>query len=216
MTQHNPTFSKPTRQHDRGTLRSVALLGLLAGLSALAAQPVAAQIIPPGCGPYSGLPLPAGWSLDDHSLDPVPLGVIGGAPFVVPAVANRLTIGTQFGDHIQGNAVDDVICGLGGDDVLMGGSGDDELYGEDGEDELWGEANSDFLSGGPLDDLLYGDDPANTNLFDTVDVLQGGQGNDDLFGGRFGDILRGGPGASDFGDGEAGGDSCTGIETGPC
>jgi hypothetical protein len=195
---------------------SAITVALLAPLS----QPASAQavvIVPPGCGSYSGLPLPAGWSLDDHSASAVPLGNIFGAPFIVPAVFGRITVGTQFADHIQGNnGNNDVICGLDGDDWIKGGAGDDQLFGGAGFDVLWGEANSDLLSGGDDDDDLYGDDPANSNLFDTFDTLQGGEGDDRLLGGRGFDILRGGPHVvGDCGDGEAGGASHAGLESGP-
>lgn len=176
-------------------------------------------LVPPGCGSYSGQPLPPGWTLDDHSNDAVALGDILGAPHRVAAVFGMITIGTPYPDHIQGNAVDEVICGLDGYDWIKGGSGDDEIFGGLGADSLSGEEGSDFLSGGPDGDVLFGDDSVGSHSgpggFDLADTIQGGDGDDYLYGGAGSDILRGGAN-SDYADGGVGADTCTGTENGPC
>jgi hypothetical protein len=55
----------------------LAFTGALATTPTGSAGAAAAEIVvPPGCGTYSNQPLPAGWSLDDHSGDAVPIGDI--------------------------------------------------------------------------------------------------------------------------------------------
>jgi Ca2+-binding RTX toxin-like protein len=68
-------------------------------------------------------------------------------------------IGSTFGDHITGDANDNVLEGGDGDDVLDGGAGSDTLY------------------GGAGDDLLRGGPPANTSDW-PYDYLDGGTGRD--------------------------------------
>jgi len=212
------------RNRRRLAVLFAAALATSAGL-ALAAQPAAAAtpvIVPAGCGAYSGLPVPAGWTLDDHSQDGQALGNILGAPHQVGLVFGTITIGTPFADHIQGNnitgsAVDEVICGIDGEDWIKGGSGNDEIFGGVGADSLWGEEGGDLLSGSTESDVLYGDDFNNSHgNLDLADTLQGGAGNDFMYGGAGPDLLKGGPDV-DFGDGQGGADTCTfATENGPC
>jgi Ca2+-binding RTX toxin-like protein len=208
--------SKPSRILRRRPAQLAAALAITAGLSLAGAQPAAAQqlvLVPPGCGSLSGTMVAVN-TLDDHSGDPGPLGTQA-VPHQVAANNGMITVGTQFGDFIQGNAVNETICGLGGVDTLKGGSGDDDIFGGNDGDIMWGEANADLLSGGEQIDSIFGDDPGNTHGgFDGVDTIQGGNGNDTLRGGASNDIVKGGQG-TDFGDGQGGTDSCTGVETGP-
>lgn len=194
-----------------------AALAIAAGIAMVAAQPASAQAlvpVPPGCGSLSGTMVLA-TTLDDHSADTVPLGSIA-VPHQVAANNGMITVGTSFGDVIQGNAVNETICGLGGGDTLKGGSGDDDVFGGDGVDVLWGEANADLLSGGQGIDAIFGDAPGGpAGGFDGVDTIQGGTENDTLRGGASNDIIRGGQGGNDFGDGEGGTDTCTAVESGP-
>lgn len=210
------TVATPARNRYRPAHIGAAF-ALAAGIALAAAQPASAQVlvpVPPGCGSLSGTMVPAN-TLDDHSADAGPLGSIA-APHQVAANNGMITVGTQFVDVIQGNAVNETICGLGGGDTLKGGSGDDDIFGGTGLDILWGEANADLLSGGEDIDAIFGDDPALSNGgFDGVDTIQGGNGNDTLRGGASNDIIRGAQGGNDFGDGQGGTDSCTGVESGP-
>ena len=50
-----------------------------------------------------------------------------------------------FGDHLIGDAADNVLIGLAGDDVLEGGDGGDSLQGNDGNDTMTGGAGSDLF-----------------------------------------------------------------------
>lgn len=231
MKKHNfrsviatPELMRTVPSNSRRTVHLAAAFALSSGLVAVvAAQPASAVVIvPPGCGSYSGQPLPAGWTLDDHSTDAYPLGdVLNDVPHLVGLTFGTITIGTQYSDYIQGNnitgsAVDEVICGLNGDDWLKGGSGNDEIFGGEGFDVLWGQEGGDLLSGGKRVDVLDGDDPTNSHgNLDLADTIQGGDHDDFLDGGAGNDILRGGSGTDDA-DGGNGADTCTGTETGPC
>ncbi|WP_159596124.1 putative Ig domain-containing protein [Hydrogenophaga sp. BPS33] len=134
-------------------------------------------------------------------------------------------------DILEGEAGDDTVIGGGGADHLLGGDGDDELYGDSdakrplhgshhgqdvlsggqGDDLLVGGGADDSLSGGVGDDLLFGDDISSQQgayaidtAFHGVDHLQGGDGNDGLWGGGKGDTLHGGKGDDELqGDGDA-------------
>ncbi len=138
----------------------VAGFALAAGVAVAGAPPASARIllvpVPPGCGNLSAT-MVLSTRLDDHSADPGPLGVVGGAPFQVPAAADRITVGTAFVDHIRGNGVSETICGLGGGDTLEGGAG-----------------GVDVIFDGP--DTIHGNEPG--------DIIEGGQGANSLFGGQ--------------------------------
>jgi hypothetical protein len=201
-----------TKRLNGAKCRRITLMFLIP--LAIAAHPAAAAaqvIVPAGCGSFSNQPVPAGWGFADFSGSNVPLG--GASPHVFAPTGNPIIIVlTRFSDHVQGSTDPEVICGGPGADVINGGDGDDELHGNAGSDTLSGQAGSDFLSGEANSDELHGNDPLNSNAnFDRSDVLHGGDGDDFLFGGGFGDELRGGPG-TDSGDGQAGNDSCFGIE----
>ncbi|MNF64134.1 Hemolysin, chromosomal [compost metagenome] len=99
-------------------------------------------------------------------------------------------IGSDFGDSITGNVLDnilsggsgdDLLFGLGGKDTLVGGTGNDQLDGGSGNDTLLGESGNDTLIGG------LGND-----------ILQGGDGNDLLNGGTGSDTITGGAGSDTF------------------
>jgi Ca2+-binding RTX toxin-like protein len=66
--------------------------------------------------------------------------------------------------------------GTDGGDFLMGTKGSDELVGRGGNDWIEGRAGKDVISGGPGGDTLI-DGPLREGA---VDVLAGGDGNDDL------------------------------------
>lgn len=194
----------------------LAVFGIaaMAPLLAVGVQPASASVsalvpVPANCGPYSGTLVPAN-TLDDHSNDSSPLGTTAVAYQVT--APGLITVGTRFGDHIQGSSGVDVICGLAKGDFILGGGGADEIYAGGGADTVFGEEAGDFVSGGPGLDFLYGDDETNSHTnFDGSDTLQGGSQSDELYGGSFGDTLNGGSGA-DFGDGDAGPDTCLAVE----
>ena len=193
----------------------VAAVTLTSGAALATFQPAAATpvVVPPGCGSYSGNALPAGWTLDDFSGG----GAVGTAskPYVVPATANVITVGSRFADYIDGNEVDEVICGGNGGDIISGNGGDDEIHGDNGPDVLMGEEDSDFVGGGGDKDYVYGDDDTDSSgNLDFDDTLQGGDNADHLFGGAGEDDIAGGNGKNDVGDGETDGGTCdVAVET---
>src|SRR5207247_494810 len=103
----------------------------------------------------------------------------------------------------------DGIDGQGGDDVLDGGSGGDQLFGGSGKDTA---DYSDRSAGvvvrldGAANDGEAGEAD---NVHNDVEVVQGGDGNDVLYGNDSPNTLRGGPGA-DYLDAAGGSDSLYG------
>ena len=80
-----------------------------------------------------------------------------------------------------------LLLGGAGQDSLLGGTGNDTLDGGDGDDaRLEGDAGNDSISGGAGNDNLKGEDGD--------DSLDGGTGNDSLYGGAGNDMLSGGAG----------------------
>ncbi|WP_254924815.1 retention module-containing protein [Aeromonas sp. A35_P] len=130
------------------------------------------------------------------------LSLLPDAPFTVDygdsvsAVNVTLTstqghaIGSDFGDSITGNSLDN---------ILSGGDGDDLLYGMGGNDTLVGGSGNDVLDGGSGNDTLYGES-GNDTLIGGIgnDILQGGDGNDLLIGGLGSDTMTGGAGSDTF------------------
>ncbi|MFQ2263929.1 DUF5801 repeats-in-toxin domain-containing protein, partial [Aeromonas dhakensis] len=130
------------------------------------------------------------------------LSLLPDAPFTVDyedsvsAVNVTLTstqghaIGSDFGDSITGNSLDN---------ILSGGDGDDLLYGMGGKDTLVGGSGNDVLDGGSGNDTLYGES-GNDTLIGGIgnDILQGGDGNDLLIGGLGSDTMTGGAGSDTF------------------
>jgi len=136
-------------------------------------------------------------------------------------------VATNLGDYVVGSSENDTIEGRHGSDLIYGGDGDDHIYGDqlsyrasggvdtiyggNGNDVIWGnvvygergvdrlhsphpgtrnQPVAGYLNGGKGDDYLYG----NRNN----DTLIGGDGDDWLEGMRGGDIMDGGRGADKF------------------
>jgi Ca2+-binding RTX toxin-like protein len=105
-------------------------------------------------------------------------------------------------DATEATSGDDVLDGGTGDDFLFGNAGNDTLYGGEGADNLQGQAGSDVLEGDAGNDFLYGDGIYEfqgeffVNLFDdgALDILRGGDGDDQLDAGAGDDVLDGGAG----------------------
>jgi Ca2+-binding RTX toxin-like protein len=64
--------------------------------------------------------------------------------------------GTDEGDILRGNSLDNDIWGMLGDDRISGFGGNDELFGMNGDDKLYGGYGNDLLSGGRHDDYMAG------------------------------------------------------------
>jgi RTX calcium-binding nonapeptide repeat (4 copies) len=173
-------LSRPQRRPVRAVLTLLGPGALLAALI-VNAPPASAQVViaPPGCGIYSGQPIPAGYTVIDLSLLGCGVGTTA-SPYVVPVANQLFVIGTQCRDVIHGNGVGQIICGRGGPDDIQGGGGNDELFGGDDDDLVEGMSGSDLVAGNNGDDELYGEDAAGIIIFagNTDDVLKGGDGFD--------------------------------------
>jgi len=97
-------------------------------------------------------------------------------------VKNKLLMGTENGDIVNGGQGHDVLYGGDGNDTLNGGNGNDFLVGGRGEDTLFGDLGNDILIGGAGSDILNGGYGKNTYVFnrgDGNDVIVGYNENDD-------------------------------------
>ena len=116
-------------------------------------------------------------------------------------------VGTGGADSLAGTAQDDVIYGAPGNDTIAGATGDDDVSGQSGDDQIMGDDGSDDLAGGTGSDTLQGGNEADAlyaaerGVFvfgsfgdgvDTRNLLEGGGGNDTLFGAEGRDTLLGG------------------------
>lgn len=97
--------------------------------------------------------------------------------------SHEVLSGTDFNDYLDSGDGDDTVYGGKGNDILIGNGGSDHLYGEDGNDILYGAGGTagadvaDFLDGGAGDDYIYGGQNAGA-----TEVLIGGSGNDHIYG----------------------------------
>jgi len=118
-------------------------------------------------------------------------------------------LGTKYADTIYGNKGDDKIFAGTGNDYVYGGSGEDEIYGETGDDVLNGDSGNDKLDGGYGKDTLNGGEGndilnysikingissesykgvvQHSNTSNYGDILDGGSGNDEIYGTIYGD-----------------------------
>jgi Ca2+-binding RTX toxin-like protein len=98
----------------------------------------------------------------------------------------------QNDDPINGSK--DIVKGGAGDDHIFGGSGKDELYGEAGNDEIVGGADSDRIFGGGGNDKIS----AGTGPYS--DYVEGGEGDDYIYGYDLALVNSTGYDANDGGD----------------
>jgi hypothetical protein len=188
ITAMRTEFSALTSRRTLARAGVALLIG--AGVAVGGAAPAFAQVlVPADCGPFSGQPVPATFTLDDHSNDAGPLGTAGN-PFRTQLTNNVITVGTPFADFIEGsNTPQEVICGRNGADVINGNGGDDEIYGGNGRDVLSGGEFRDLINGDANNDTIHGDEVVATG-FDANDELRGGAGDDTITGGN--DVLSNG------------------------
>jgi Ca2+-binding RTX toxin-like protein len=117
--------------------------------------------------------------------------------------------GSNAGDIIVGNAVDNYLAGFGGSDWLQGLGGEDTLRGDDGVDYLDGGAGADFLNGGAqFDYAVYLTAKAGVTVNLANAALNKGDAAGDRFlsiegigGSNFNDVLTGDAGGNIIGGG---------------
>lgn len=140
----------------------------------------------------------------------------------IPGPVSSLVIShEQDGHDNSGINVTDVFfevpladVGADGNDILHGGDGDDTIYGQGGDDTITGGAGSDTVDGGDGDDFIdtrgsLGGNlpdrgfpsynglpsvPADPDIYDDRDTVDGGAGNDTILTGDDVDVIRGGDG----------------------
>ncbi|UWQ94145.1 cadherin-like domain-containing protein [Rhodobacteraceae bacterium M385] len=131
-------------------------------------------------------------------------------------------------DSVQGGAGNDLLIGSEGNDTLSGGGDDDTIFGgletpapdgvnlaDDGFGAPFGPDpdplnNADLIDGGAGNDLIYGQDDADTITGGTGnDTIDGGVDDDSIMGGQGEDVILGGHG-QDFIQGNNDDDHITG------
>lgn len=107
-----------------------------------------------------------------------------GSQYVLLASAGGVEVGT---DDISGNNVNDRVFGGAGSDIIYGGKGSDYLQGDAGDDILYGDrqvVRTSFTTGSTTTaaetDAL--DEHEFTGSEAGNDILDGGSGNDKLYG----------------------------------
>jgi Ca2+-binding RTX toxin-like protein len=127
-------------------------------------------------------------------------------------------------ENLEGSSFDDQLFGDAGANTLSGGAGNDELFGRGGNDVLRGGAGNDTLHGGPGGDVLDGGPGIDTasyrfaaagvvvDLFNpasntgeaagdsyiSIEIVEGSNFNDRLFGDAGANTLLGGAGADEL------------------
>ena len=104
-------------------------------------------------------------------------------------------IGDAAGNRLDGGAGDDTISAGDGADLVRGGAGADTVDGGAGDDDLRGELGADRLRGGDGDDLLAGEtDVGGDPPSGRGGLLDGGAGDDKVFGSVDPEAISGGAG----------------------
>ena len=97
-------------------------------------------------------------------------------------------VGSDHGDTVSANSLDNVIDTRGGSDTIFGADGDDRIYAGAGDD---------YIHGGRGADIIYGDSNSLNNQGLSTsgnDIIAGGDGDDQIFGETGDDIIFGGAG----------------------
>ncbi len=99
--------------------------------------------------------------------------------------------GTDAKEHVEGNALDNMLNGADGNDLLGGADGDDTLMGGDGDDRLFGSPGDDIGLGGEGNDKIFLGDGDDTTVAENGEAQDAGD-----------DFIRGGAGADTIIDGK--------------
>lgn len=94
--------------------------------------------------------------------------------FDVPTLTNAASPSAFGGDHLAGDADDDVLFGQSGNDRVFGGDGHDVIEGNHADDCLMGGAGQDnIIGGGSAANGMIGSSSSGAGLLDGVDVIRG-------------------------------------------
>lgn len=130
---------------------------------------------------------------------------------LVGGAGNDALDGGEGNDTLLGETGNDLLHGADGSDTLSGGADDDEIDGGAGDDTITGDAGDDRIDGGDGHDTLdYSEFSADIHLdfeagiawseeigedlYENVEAVIGGQGNDTLVFSETTAIITGGPG----------------------
>lgn len=140
---------------------------------------------------YNGLPAVPADPIPDDDLDTV-FGGAGDDTINTGDDADVIFGGTGD-DSINGGLDADLIEGNEGDDFILGGEGSDTILGNEGDDTIYGGLGPGFPDATNIRDDLPGAlaDPRPDN---GQDVIEGGAGNDLIFGEDDNDTITGGAG----------------------
>jgi YD repeat-containing protein len=117
-----------------------------------------------------------------------------GNDYTVAGVNNLAPDLETTGNVIDGGAGNDRIGAGSADDLVKGGEGNDSIFGMGGADVLLGEAGDDHICGDGTGTLVNGSLVYATPDQQGADFIDGGEGNDVLFGQGNDDVLYGGDG----------------------
>ena len=115
-----------------------------------------------------------------------------GSDIIEGSAGDDQLFGNEDNDQLEGGGGSDTLFGGEGADTLLGGLGDDELLGEDGDDLLVGGRGSDTLRGGAGQDRIVSGDEEEGGERQASNTVEGGPGNDVVFGDLGSDTIDGG------------------------
>ncbi len=159
-----------------------------------------------GYGPVPAIPMDADPNDDRDTVD-------GGAgnDTIITGDDDDFIRGGDGNDVIDAGLDDDTVRAGDDDDLIIGGEGSDLLAGQDGDDTIYGGLGPSVPDGANIPDDgsgPFGPDPDPTNGMDTID---GGEGNDLIFGEDDDDVITAGEG-NDTVDGGIDDDSIRGQD----
>ncbi|MBT5265010.1 MAG: hypothetical protein HOL85_09275, partial [Rhodospirillaceae bacterium] len=134
---------------------------------------------------------------------------------------NNHVAGGDGGDTIDAGEGDDVLLGETGEDFIYAGNGADQVFGGQGDDQLFGGYGADVIGGGSGADIVFGNHNSDNinggadadtiyggqndgvprldaygflRMQDGVETIDGGAGNDSMFGNYGDETMLGGAG----------------------
>jgi Ca2+-binding RTX toxin-like protein len=116
------------------------------------------------------------------------------ARFLTSGGGNDTITGSNGADQIVGGDGNDILNGLNGANTIDGGAGNDQITGGADADFIIAGFGSDTVNAGGGDDIIYDGQFVTPVTDDSVDQLNGGDGNDTIWSTFGADIIAGGAG----------------------